>query len=117
MSEETEEKTPPGMMLYIDKLLPVRRTLTKTQLGELLQGLIDYFVEGAELVTDDNGVYMLWQILKSDIDKDKEKYVNKCSVNGLRAKYALHKKTMEQQGQKALPWEEFKKLNSAMGNS
>ena len=72
-----QEKRPPGVMLYFDKVRPLLALMTDEEAGQFLRAVLDYGENGVEPVLSDR-LAPSWVFMKRLIDSDAEAYRKKC---------------------------------------
>ena len=68
-----QEKGKPGVMLYFDKIDSLE-LLSNEQLGILMMRILLYASRGDEPNFEDPMLRILWPIIRSDLDRDDERY-------------------------------------------
>ena len=64
----------PGVMLYFDQIMPAADRLDDRRLGLLIRGLMRYARDGEMFTSDDLAVQLAFDLMKSRIDADAERY-------------------------------------------
>ena len=73
----SQEKRPPGVMLYFEETRPIVSLLSDEERGRLLMAILDYAEHNAEPVLSERLV-AAWPFIKRKIDYDAETYRKKC---------------------------------------
>lgn len=95
----SENKRPPGVMLYFTEMRPIFALLTAEERGELLLKIFDYAEFGVEPVLDDR-LAAVWPFIRKRIDLDAAAYQEKCD----RAKKAIRTRWDREHEAKEKPW-------------
>ena len=81
----SQEKRPPGVMLYFEEMRPIFSLLNDMERGQLLTAILDYAENDIEPVLS-NRLVAAWPFIKRKIDHDAETYRKKCEKAAKSAK-------------------------------
>ena len=80
-----------SFMMYLDTIAQWDM-LTDAQAGQLVKALMAYANDGTLIDIDDGMVKMAFSFMSAQIDRDNEKYAEKCKQNSEKARIRWHKK-------------------------
>lgn len=87
----SQEKRPPGVMLYFAEMRPILALMTDAERGQTLAAILDYAEKDVEPVLNERLV-AAWPFIKRMIDRDAETYRKKCEKAAKSAKARWGKK-------------------------
>lgn len=88
----SNEKRPPGVMLYYDKIRPILALLTDEERGKLLVAVLDYGESGFEPCLDKR-LSAVWPFIREMVDRDVDAYRAKCekAARAIQTRWAREK--------------------------
>lgn len=96
-----------GVMIYFDTIQAVD-AMSREQAGDLFRAILHYAASGQD--DQPEGLDFAWNIIKSKIDADTEKFVETCNNRA----YGIYENRMKEAGKSPLSrdeWEEHGKPN------
>ena len=92
----------PGVMIYFDTVLPAFERLDDAQLGALFRAVVCYAAHG-EVIELDGMTGLVFDLLRPKIERDDEKYREKC----VKSEYATYCREMKKLGSEPLPYDRW----------
>ena len=106
MDERKTER--PGAMLYFE-LLPAIDSMTDAAAGQFIKGILHFARDETEPdFSHDQGLSMVWPLVRERLKNDRERYLSISMNNSLKRQYAGYKAKCREQGQDSLSFTEWK---------
>ena len=78
--------TQPKSFVLYDDYFELIKFLTIKQRGELMTAIFEYAVTGEEVKCEDLSVQIIFSTIRMTMDRDREKYIQRCETNKANAK-------------------------------
>lgn len=103
MSINDENNVPPGMLLYVNGLLPFITHLSDVQAGKLFRALINYHITGDVDKFNEPLLSAAFDIVKQGIDDGRERYNKKIAGS----EYGVYCRKEKSEGREPLTREQW----------